>query len=196
MEKILCHEWSKVGDIFVVKVKDLEEGHLYKMQASREMVASHPEMDGPETWSVLNRGPRGRPPYMYNKGMSVRSKRSVLANLDVSGYPCDNGRNPVQSFAWNAFHNDGIVLFDGPEASLVRFWNTTATTETKTTEAQCKPITPSTWAQPPVATSFELRTPASQRALHAQVVAGLFGPYENWRRAADPDFVGNVYRAE
>ena len=196
MEKILSHEWSKVGDIFVVKVEDLEEGHLYQMQASREMVASHPEMDGPETWSVLNRGPRGRPPYMYNKGMSVRSKMSVLANLDVSGYPCDNGRNPVQGFAWNAFHNDEIVLLYGLEASLVRFWNTAATTETKATEAQCKPITPSTWAQPLVATSFEVRTPASERALHAQVVAGLFGPYKNWRRAADPNFVGNVYRAE
>ena len=83
-----------------------------------------------------------------------------------------------------------------PEASLVRFWNTTAATETKTSEAQCKPITPSTWAQPPVATSFEVRTPASERALHAQVVAGLFGPYKNWRKAADPNFVGNVYRAE
>ena len=196
LEKILSHQWSKVGDIFVVKVKDLEEGHLYQMQASREMLASHPKMDGPETWSVLNRGPRGRSPYMYNKGMSVPSKISVFANLDVSGYPCDNGRNPVQRFAWNAFHNDGIVLFYGPEASLVRFWNTAATTKTKTTEAQCKPITPSTWAQPPVATSFEVRTPASERALHAQVVAGPFGPYKNWRRAADPNFVGNAYRAE
>ena len=39
LEKILSHEWSKVGDIFVVKVKDLEEGHLYQIQASREMVA-------------------------------------------------------------------------------------------------------------------------------------------------------------
>ena len=78
----------------------------------------------------------------------------------------------------------------------MRFWNTTATTESKPIEAQCKPITPSTWDQPPVATSFEVRTPASECALHAQVVAGLFGPYKNWRRAANPNFVGNVYRAE
>ena len=41
-----------------------------------------------------------------------------------------------------------------------------------------------------------MRAPASERALHAQVVAGLFGPYRNWRRAVDPNFVGNVYRAE
>ena len=78
----------------------------------------------------------------------------------------------------------------------MRFWNTTATTGTKPSEAQCKPTTPSTWAQPPVATSFEVRTPASERALHTQLVAGLFGPYRNWRRAADPNFVGSVYRAE
>ena len=77
LKKFLSHEWSKVGDIFVVNVKDLEEGHLYQMQASRELVASHPEMDGPETRSVLNRGPQGRPSYMYNKGMSVRSKKKV-----------------------------------------------------------------------------------------------------------------------
>ena len=49
LEKKLSHEWSKVGDIFVVKVKDLEEGHLYQMQASCKMVASHPKMEGPET---------------------------------------------------------------------------------------------------------------------------------------------------
>ena len=61
LEKVLSHEWSKTGDIFVVKVRDLEEGHLYQMQASREIVASHPEMDGVKTWSVLNRRPRGRP---------------------------------------------------------------------------------------------------------------------------------------
>ena len=121
---------------------------------------------------------------------------SVLANLDVRGYPCDGGRNPVQRFAWNAFHNDGIVSFYGPEASLVRFWNTTAATETKPSAAQCKPITPFTSAQPPVATSFEVRTRASERAFYTQVVAGLFGPYKNWRKAADPNFVGYVYRAE
>ena len=60
---------------------------------------------------MLNHGPRGRRPFVYKKGMSVRSKKSVLANLDVSGNRCDNARNPVQGFAWNAFHNDGMSFF-------------------------------------------------------------------------------------
>ena len=54
----------------------------------------------------------------------------------------------------------------------------------------------STWAQKPNASLFEIRTPYSERALHAQVVAGLLGAFKNWTRAADPNFDGNVYRAE
>ena len=195
LEKILTQEWSKNGEIFVIKVSDLENGNLYQIQTSREQLAAHPEMNGPETWSVLHRGPRGRPPYMYTKGMSLRTKMSILANLDVSGYPCDNGRNPIQSFAWNSFHNDGLVLFHGPEAALVRFWGGGNTNEIKSKELQLKPITAATWATPPTATAFEIRVPSHERTLHAQVVAGLFGPYKIWRRAADPTFAGNVYRA-
>ena len=85
LERILTHEWSKNGEIFVIKVSDLENGNLYQIQTSREQLAAHPEMDGPETWSVLHRGQRERPPYMYTKGMLLRTKMSILANLDVSG---------------------------------------------------------------------------------------------------------------
>ena len=96
---------------------------------------------------------------MYTKGMSLRTKMRILANLDVSGYPCDNGRNPIQSFAWNSFHNDGYVLFHGPEAALVRFWGGGNTSENKSKELPLKPITAATWATPPTATAFEIRVP-------------------------------------
>ena len=195
LENILTHEWSKTCEMFVIKVSDLENGNLYQIQTSREQLAAHPEMDGPETWSVLHRGPRGCLPYMYTKGMSLRTKMRILANLDMSGYPCDNGRSPIQSFAWNSFHNDGLVLFHGPEAALVRFWGGGNSNENESKELPLKSIAAATWATPPTATAFEIRVPSHERTLHTQVIAGLFGPYKNWRPAADPTFAGNVYRA-
>ena len=192
LEKILTHEWSKTGEIFFIKVSDLENGNLYQIQTSREQLAASPKMDGPETWSLLHRGQRGRPPYMYMKGMSLCTKMSILANLDVSGYRCDNVRNPIQSFAWNSFHKDGLVLFHGPEAAFVRFWGGGNTNENKSKELPLKPIAAATWAEPATATALEIRVPSHERTLHAQVVAGLFGAYKNWRRAADPPFASNV----
>ena len=196
LQLVLNHEWSRTGYIFVIRVSDLEAGNLYQLQASREMIASHPEMDAMETWSILCKAPHCKPPRIHLKGTTLRTKMSVLANLDVSGVPCDGGRNPVQSFAWNAFNNDGIVLFYGPEASLVRFWNSTASNEAKQQSPQLTPILPHTWATPPNPTSFEVRAPTSERTLHAQIVAGLFGPFAHWRKAADPTYEGNVFRAE
>ena len=196
LQKILDHEWAKSGSMFAIRIQDLEGGNLYQMQASRDTIAAHPEYDALEVWSTLNKNPHARPPYMYTKGSTVRFAKSVLANLDVGGFPCEGGRNPVQSFARSLFHNEGFVLFHGPDASLVRFWGSSGASDPKDSGPRLTPIVHSTWAQKPNATSFEIRTPYSERALHAQVVAGLLGPFRNWRRAADPNFDGNVYRAE
>ena len=116
---------------------------------------------------------------MYTKGISLRTKMSILANLDVSGYPCDNGRNPFQSFAWNSFHNDGLVLFHGPGAALVILRGGGNSNENKSKELPLKPNAAVTWAKPPMATALKIRVPSHERTLHAQVVAGPFGPYKN-----------------
>ena len=196
LKKILEHELAKSGYLFAIRVADLEGGNLYQLHASRDTLAAHPEMDALEVWSTLNKNPYAKPPYMYTKGSTIRSLKSVLTNLDLGGFPCDGGRNPIQSFAWSLFHNEGFVLFYGPDASLVRFWGPTGSTEPKDTAPRLNPIVHSAWAQPPDQLSFEIRTPSSERALHAQVVAGLLGPFKNWRKAADPNYEGNVYRAE
>ena len=109
------------------------------------------------------------------EGTSLRSKTSLLAKLDVSHVPCESGCNPLQSFAWNMFHNDGVIVFFGSDAQLVRPWSSSATSESKPRNTT-KPIDPQTWHQPPTQTSFEVRTPTSERLLHAKVVASLFGP--------------------
>ena len=112
----------KTSDIFVIKVSDLEISNLYQIQTSRKQLAAQPEISGAEALSVLHRGPQGRLPFMYTKGMSLRTKISIRANFDVSRHPCENGRHPIPSFAWDSVHNDGLVPFHGPEAALVRFW--------------------------------------------------------------------------
>ena len=185
-DKMLNHEWSNTGEIFIVKISDLESGNLYQIHSSRQQVAAHPESAGPESWSC---GPqRCPPPYMYTKGMNPRTQMSVLANLDVS----ENGRNPIQSFAWISFRNDGLVVSRGQETALVRFSGSNAKNESKPKELPLKPNAPATWATPPTTTAFEVRAPAHEHALHAQVVAGLVGPFHNWCRAADPSFTGNA----
>ena len=196
IQKALEHEWTKTGQVFGVCLRDLEGRNLYQMHSSREMVASHPKMEAPETWRVVCKSPRGRPPHIHTKGVSIRSKMSVLANLDVGGFPCEGERNLVQSFAWSTVHNNGIVLFYGPEVALVRFRNSATESEPKDTAPQRKPIVHSTWAQAPKPTSLEVRTPSHERAFHAQVVAGLFGPFRKCRRATDPNNTGNVFQAE
>ena len=152
-------------------------------------------MDAPETWCTIMRSGYGKPPFTMVEGCSLRSKSSLLAKLDVSHVPCDNGGNPLQSFASNLFHNDGIVFFYGSEAQLVRFWASSTTTETKPQD-NTKPIAPHTWSEPPTQCSFEVRTPANERELDAKVVAALFGPFKNWRKVVDPAYNGHVYRAE
>ena len=196
LQKILEHKWAKSGSMFAMRVKDIEGGNLYQIQASHDHLASHPEVDALEVWSTFNRNPYAKPPYVYTTGTTVRSFKSVLTNLDVGGFPCEGGRNPIQSFAWSPFHIEGFVLFYGPNASLVRFWGPTGAKDPSETAPRLNPIVHSSWAQPPDKSSFEIRTPSSERALHAKVVAGLLGPFKNWRRAADPHFDGNVYRAE
>ena len=182
--------------MFAMRVKDIEGGNLYQIQASRDHFASHPEVDALEVWSTFKRNPYAKPPYVYTKGTTVRSLKSILTNLDVEGFPCEGGRNAIQSLAWSLFHNEGFVLFYDPDASLVRFWGPTGAKDPSDTAPRLNPNIHSSWAQTPDKSSFEIRTPSSERALHAQVVAGLLGPFKKWRRAADPHFDGNVYRAE
>ena len=87
-------------------------------------------------------------------------------------------------------------MFYGPDSSLVRFWGPTGAKDPSDTAPRLNPIVHSSWAQPPDKSFFEIQTPSSERALHAQVVAGLLGPFKNWRHAADPHFDCNVSRAE
>ena len=192
---LMEHEWISNGSLFAIKIADLEQGNVFQLQASREQLKEHPETDAVETGCTIVRSGYGKPPYTMVEGSSLRSKNRLLAKLDVSHVPCDNGRNPLQSFAWNLFHNDGIVIFYGSEAQLVRFWSSNATTDTKPQD-NSKPIAPHTWCEPPTQCSFEVRTPPNERELHAQVVAALFGAFKNSRKAVDPTYSGHVYRAE
>ena len=186
LHKVFEHKWAKTGMLYAIKVTDLEEGNLYQLQASREMIAFHPEMDAIESWSVVCKSGYGRPPpHMFPKGVSLRTKMSLFANLDVSGVLCDSGRNPVQSFSWKLFHNDGIVLFYGPEAAFVKFWNSTASNENKESSMPLRPMMHSTWAQPSQQFSFEVRpclrencacTNCSRRLWPIQKLATRCGP--------------------
>ena len=137
----------------------------------------------------------GKAPYTMVEGTSLRSKISLFAKLEVSHVPCENNRNPLQSFAWNMFHNDGIIIFYGSEARLVRFWSNNGNVDTKPQDNH-KPITPQTWTEPPTQFSFEVRTPTNERVLHAKVVAVLFGPSKIWCKASGPTFDGQISRAE
>ena len=87
------------------------------------------------------------------------------------------------------------MLFHGPEAALVRFWGGGNSNENESKELPLKSIAAAAWATPPRATASDIRVPSHERTLHRQVIAGLFGRYKNWRRAADPTFASNVYRA-
>ena len=179
LQNILDHESAKTGSRLAVCIQHLEGGNLYQMQASGDTIAAHPKYDALEVWSTLNKNPHAQPPYMYTKGSTVGSAKSVLANLDVRGFPCEGGQNSVQSFVWSLFHNERFVLFHGPDASLVRFWGSSGASDPNDSGSRLTPIVHSTWVQTPNATSFEIRTPSSKRALHAQVVAGLLGPFRN-----------------
>ena len=53
-----------------------------------------------------------------------------------------------------------------------------------------------TWSTPPTAKSFEVTVPISERQLHAQVIAGLFGPFINFSKVSNPNYGGNVFRGE
>ena len=183
---LMDHEWISNGSLFAIKVADLEQGNVFQLQPSREQLKEHPEMDAVETWCTILRLEYGKPPYTL-EGSSVCSRNSLLAKLDVSHVPCDNGRNPLQSFAWNLFHNDGIVIFYGSEAQLVRCWSSNATTNSKPQD-NAKQIAPHTWSEPPTQCSFEVRTPPIERELHAKVVAALFGAFKNWHKAMDPTY--------
>ena len=192
---VMEHEWSSNGSIFAILVSDLEQGNIFQLQAPRQQLKDHPEMDAPETWCTIRRSGYGKPPYTMVEGCSLRSETSLLTKLDVSHVPCENRHNLLQSFAWNLFHNDGIVIFYGSEAQLVRFWASSGNTETKAQD-NSKPIAPHMWSKPPTQCSFEVGTPTNERELHAKVVAALFSPFNNWRKAVGPSYQGNVYRAE
>ena len=83
------------------------------MQASRATIAAHPEYGALEVWSTLSKSLHARPPYVYTKGSTVRSAKSVVANLDVGGFPCAGRQNAVQSFAWSLSHNEGLCSSTG-----------------------------------------------------------------------------------
>ena len=122
-------------------------------------------------------------------------KTRLLAKLELSHIPCKSWRNRLQSFTWNMFHNDRVIVFFPSDAQLVRFWVSSATNESKPKNTS-KPIDPQTRQQPRTPTSFEVRSPASEEVLHAKVVVALSGPFQNWRKAMDPSYDRNVYRAE
>ena len=44
---VMEHEWSSNGSLFAIRVSDLEQGNIFHLQASREHLADHPEMDAP-----------------------------------------------------------------------------------------------------------------------------------------------------
>ena len=132
LKQIMEHEWSSNGTLFAMKVPDLELGQVLQLEASREQLKPHPGMDAVETWATIRRSGYGKPPYTMGEGTLLRSKTSLLAKLDVSHVPCESGRNPLQSLAWNTFHNDGVIVFFGSDAQLVRFWSSRATSESKT----------------------------------------------------------------
>ena len=163
-------------------------------QASGEQPNPHPEMDAVETWTRIRRSGYSNPAYTMVEGTPLRSKTSLLAELDVSHFPCEPGRNPAQCFAWNMFHNTVVIVFFGSDAQLFRSWFSSATTESKprnTTNA----IDAQTRHPLPTQTSFQVCTSTLDRLLHAYVVAAPFGPFQNWSKAMDQSFDVHVYGA-
>ena len=152
-------------------------------------------MDAVETWASIRRSGYGNPSYTMVEGTSLRSKTSLLAKLDVSHVPCEPGRNPVQCFAWNMFHNSVVIVFFGSDAQLVRSWFSGATSESRPRNTT-NTIDPHTWHPLPTQTSFQVCTSILDRLLHAKVVAAPFGPFQNWSKAMDPSFDGHFYCAE
>ena len=151
-------------------------------------------MDGQECLSVLQKSNYGKPPYTYTKGSPLCNKMSFLAHLDPSYVPCDAGCNPVQSLSWQLFNNDGLILFYIPEAQLVRFWAQSTTTTPQASVPSLTLINTHTWATPSAANAFQVTVPVTKRPLHAQVIAGLFCPFDQLKRASDPKYHGNVFR--
>ena len=138
-------------------------------------------MDGQECLSVLQKSNYGKPPYTYTKGSTLYNNMSFLAHLDPSNVPCDAGCNPVQSLSWQLFNNDGPILFYGPEAQLVRFWAQSTTTTPQASVPSRTLINMHTWATLSAANAFKVRVLVTKRPLHAQVIAGLFGPFDQFK---------------
>ena len=72
MQHILNHEWSSNGTLLVMNIKDIEQGGMFQLQASRENLREHPEMDAIETWCTVKRAGYGQPPYTMTEGISLR----------------------------------------------------------------------------------------------------------------------------
>ena len=98
----------------------------------------------------------------------------------VLGTSICHGPDRLLSFAWKLFDDEGVLLFYGPKAELVRFWSSSNAASPESHAPSIAPITLNTCLAPPTPLSFEVRVPATERQLHAQVIAGLFGPFENF----------------
>ena len=135
-----------------IDLKDLHQGELYQIQASREHLKDNQEMNSFECLSVIQKSTYRKPPYTFIRGSTLCHKMSFLAHLDPANVPWDPGRNRLQSSSSQFFNNDGLIMFYGPEAQLVRFW---AQTSIPTSQAffvpSLVPINASTWTKPPSA---------------------------------------------
>ena len=118
---IMSHKWVQDGLLMAIDLKDLHEGELYQISASRENQKDNPELDGPECLSVIQESTHRKQPYTFIRGSTLCNKMSFLAHLDPANVQCDSGRNLVQSLSRQFFNNDGLIMFYGPEAQPVRF---------------------------------------------------------------------------
>ena len=185
---ITTHQWAHNAFILAIDVDDLKSGKLCQIQATCEGLKESPNLDGPKCWSVLQKSSYGNPLNTHINGCTLPTRKSVLVVLDTANVPCD----AVQSFTWNLFNKENLLIFEGPKAKLVRFWAPSGSSTPETHASSLAPINTQVWKTPPKATSFEMRVPSNKKQLPAHVIAGLFGPYDNY----SPSYDGNVFIGE
>ena len=116
VQHILSHEWSSNGTLLVMNIRDIEQGGMFQLQATRENLREHQKMTAVETWCTVESSGYGKPPYTMTEDISLRSKNSLFAKLDVSHIPCESSRNP--------FPNPRVESFPQRWYLFLRQWNT------------------------------------------------------------------------
>ena len=108
---------------------------------------------------------------------------ALLGSIDLSSVACDANCGPTQSFARSLFRDDGLVGFEGPEGTLLKFTGGVDNPSRPTQRVVDLPLVPH-YSIPNSEREFTslLQVPSGESVFQARVVAGLFGPYSSFTK--------------